>query len=226
VLHIGIDPQEIGRNYEGMRLLGDARATLDALTDALGRHTRDRCAIERRIASTWVAFDRERASFLMDAEPILAERVLAAIQKRLGPETVIAADASYSSSWVAGQLRTCHSTKRVISPRGLAGLGWGLPLALQPGDLRGDVVGLDVEVHAALVVHTLDLDDGLVGGVSNIRLSPRVPDGRNSQGGHPECRGGVHVGRSAQRTGGNAASLRPLQTWPSPTPAPPTPSAP
>ncbi|TPJ77168.1 acetolactate synthase catalytic subunit [Mesorhizobium sp. B2-6-2] len=130
VLHIDIDPQEIGRNYEAVRLLGDARATLDALTDALGSHARDRGAIERRIASAWEAFEDERAPFLADAEPIRAERVLASIQKRLGPETVIAADASYSSSWVAGQLRTRHATTRVISPRGLAGLGWGLPLAL------------------------------------------------------------------------------------------------
>lgn len=130
VLHIDIDPQEIGRNYEAVRLLGDARATLDALTDALGCHARDRQSIERRVADAWAAFERERAPLLADTEPIRAERVLSAIQKRLGPETVIAADASYSSSWVAGQLRTNHPTTRVISPRSLAGLGWGLPLAL------------------------------------------------------------------------------------------------
>lgn len=130
VLHIDIDPQEIGRNYEAMRLLGDARATLDALTDALGGHNRDRVAIERRITDSWATFERERAPLVSDAEPIRAERVLAAIQKRLSSETVVAADASYASSWVAGQLRTGHPTTRIISPRGLAGLGWGLPLAL------------------------------------------------------------------------------------------------
>lgn len=130
VLHIDIDPQEIGRNYEAVRLLGDARATLDALVKALGSHARDRSAVERRVADAWTAFERERAPFLSDGEPVRAERVLSAIQKRLRPETVVAADASYSSSWVAGQLRTSHPSTRVISPRGLAGLGWGLPLAL------------------------------------------------------------------------------------------------
>ena len=56
--------------------------------------------------------------------------MLAAIQRRLGPDTVAVADASYASSWVAGQLRTGDPSTRIITPRGLAGLGWGFPLAL------------------------------------------------------------------------------------------------
>src|SRR5690606_18097653 len=34
-IHIDIDSQEIGRNYEAYRLQGDARETLEALADAL-----------------------------------------------------------------------------------------------------------------------------------------------------------------------------------------------
>ena len=40
------------------------------------------------------------------------------------------ADASYSSIWVANFLTTRKAGQRIITPRGLAGLGWGLPLAL------------------------------------------------------------------------------------------------
>jgi acetolactate synthase I/II/III large subunit len=178
VLHIDIDPQEIGRSYEALRLLGDARATLDALTDALGSHTRDRNSIERRIADAWTAFERERTPLLSDKEPIRAERVLAAIQQRLGPETVIAADASYSSSWVAGQLRTNHPRTRVISPRGLAGLGWGFPLALGAKLARPEgeiivVVGdggfahawaeLETSVRAGIKVTVVVLNNGVLG---------------------------------------------------------------
>ncbi|MET4071365.1 thiamine pyrophosphate-dependent acetolactate synthase large subunit-like protein [Bradyrhizobium sp. S3.2.6] len=178
VLHIDIDPQEIGRNYEAMRLVGDARATLEALTDALGGHSRDRDAIERCVADAWATFERERAPFLADAEPIRAERVLAAIQKRLGAQTIVVSDASYASSWVAGQLRITHSTTRVISPRGLAGLGWGLPLALgaklaRPAGEVIVVVGdggfahawaeLETAVRSGIRVTVVVLNNGVLG---------------------------------------------------------------
>jgi acetolactate synthase-1/2/3 large subunit len=178
VIHIDIDPQEIGRNFEAMRLLGDARATLVALVDALGSHSRDRNAIEQRIADAWAAFERERAPFLADGEPIRAERVLTAIQKRLGAETVVVSDASYASSWVAGQLRTRHRTTRVISPRGLAGLGWGLPLALgaklaRPSEEVIVVVGdggfghawaeLETAVRSGIKVTVVVLNNGVLG---------------------------------------------------------------
>ena len=178
VLHIDIDPQEIGRNYEAVRFLGDARATLDALKDALGSHSRDRNAIEHRIAEAWATFERERAPLAPDAEPIRPERVLTAIQKRLGPDTIVAADASYSSSWVAGQLRTRHASTRVISPRGLAGLGWGLPLALGAKLARpnGEVIAvvgdggfahawaeLETAVRTGIKVIVVVLNNGVLG---------------------------------------------------------------
>jgi acetolactate synthase-1/2/3 large subunit len=52
------------------------------------------------------------------------------IQARLTPETIVLADASYSSMWVVGQLRSLRPGQRFLTPRGLAGLGWGLPLAI------------------------------------------------------------------------------------------------
>src|SRR5262249_54429858 len=42
----------------------------------------------------------------------------------------VVADASYSSMWVVGQLRVLAPGMRFVTPRGLAGLGWGLPLAI------------------------------------------------------------------------------------------------
>jgi len=130
-IHVDVDPVEIGRNYEALRLAGDARLTLDALAERLrGRRSRAR-ELEEEIAAARERSARELAPLAAsNASPVRPERIMAEMQKRLTPETVVVADASYSSVWMACYLRSAEPGMRFISPRGLAGLGWGLPLAL------------------------------------------------------------------------------------------------
>jgi acetolactate synthase I/II/III large subunit len=65
-----------------------------------------------------------------DRRPVRPERLMADIDRVMTPETIVVADASYSSIWIANYL-TCQATgQRFLTPRGLAGLGWGLPLAI------------------------------------------------------------------------------------------------
>lgn len=135
VVQIDVDPQEIGRNFEAVRLVGDAAATLEALIKAI--HTQDlglrkqaRPELEARIATIWSKFEDVRVPLIAQTGPIRPERVMAELQKFLTPETIVTADASYSSMWVAGQLRALKAGMRFLTPRGLAGLGWGLPLAM------------------------------------------------------------------------------------------------
>lgn len=135
VVHIDIDPQEIGRNYEATRLVGDTASTIVALTEALERRDLSlraemRSQLQARIAQAWLAFDKGRAHLLEDRSPMRPERVMTAIQSMIEPDDVVTADASYSSMWVVGQLRSQRAGSRFITPRGLAGLGWGVPLAM------------------------------------------------------------------------------------------------
>jgi acetolactate synthase-1/2/3 large subunit len=136
VLHVDIDPNEIGRNYEALRLAGDAAETLRALNEALSRrdlslrHSR-RGAIEQRIAAAKAAFARERSGTLQsEGTPIRPERIMHELDRLLTPDTTVVADASYSSMWIASELTCQAAGTRFLSPRGLAGLGWGLPLAI------------------------------------------------------------------------------------------------
>jgi acetolactate synthase I/II/III large subunit len=135
-IHLDIDPAEIGRNYEAVRLLGDARSTLAALREALAaagleRRRAARPALEAAIGEGR-ARHREEARPLLssDARPIRPERLMAEMEALLTPETVVVADASYASIWACNYLRSRRPGQRFLTPRGIAGLGWGLPLAL------------------------------------------------------------------------------------------------
>ena len=130
-IHLDVDPAEIGRNYEALRLAGDAKITLEALTERLrGRRAPPQALIDE------IAAGRERSAHEVEslsssnASPVRPERLMADLQRVLTPDTIVVADASYSSVWVASYLRCLAPGMRFLTPRGLAGLGWGLPMAL------------------------------------------------------------------------------------------------
>jgi acetolactate synthase-1/2/3 large subunit len=166
IMHIDIDPCEIGRNYEALRLVGDAATTLDALTAAiqqldLSRRLAMRATLDARIAAAWAAFDADRRALVMhNATPVRPEQIMAELQPLLTPQTIVVADASYASLWVVGQLRALAPGMRFLTPRGLAGLGWGLPLAIgakvaRPDDPVVAVVGDGGFAHAWAELETL-----------------------------------------------------------------------
>lgn len=135
-IHIDADPAEIGRNYEALRLVGDARAALEDLADAL--EARDLGVRKAQAEALKVAIAearRERARTLAPlhgsrARPILPQRLMAELDARLRPDDIVVADASYSSVWVTAYLTARRAGQRILTPRGLAGLGWGLPYAI------------------------------------------------------------------------------------------------
>src|SRR5688572_25096893 len=130
-IHIDIDAGEVGRNYEALRLIGDAKLTLTALTEKLrGRRNRSEDLV-RQIAAAFEKAAKDAAPLLRsDASPVRPERLMADIQQVLTPDTIVVADASYSTVWVACYLKSLRVGMRFLTPRGIAGLGWGLPMAL------------------------------------------------------------------------------------------------
>ena len=184
IIHIDIDPAEIGRTYESLRLQGDVRETLTILRTVLldsdlNLRSLSRQSVVNRIASCWERFETDsRAHALASTSPIRPERVMTELQALLTPQTIVVADASYSSMWVAGQLRCLSPGMRFVTPRGLAGLGWGLPLALgakaaRPSDPVVCIVGdggfahcwaeLETMVRSDLPVTIIVLNNGILG---------------------------------------------------------------
>lgn len=184
-IHLDMDGQEIGRNYEaGVRLLGDARLTLEALHTALAKrdmaaHGKARPAVENRIAEAKSRGREENAVVRTSPDmPIRPERIMEELDKRLTPETIVLSDASYSSIWIANYLTALKAGMRFITPRGLAGLGWGLPYALGARVARPDapiytLVGdggfahvwseLETAVRMGLKVTCILINNGILG---------------------------------------------------------------
>lgn len=135
-IHLDIDGTEVGRNYEATRLVGDARLTLEALTHALtqldlSKRGAQRALLEASIQSARDRYLQESAPVrLSEQQPIRPERIMYELQQRLTADSIVVADASYSSIWIANCLTSLKSGMRFITPRGLAGLGWGFPMAL------------------------------------------------------------------------------------------------
>lgn len=154
VVQLDIDPVELGRAFGvAAALLGDARAGLEALLTELGTQVAgtsaagpagiqpagdgpaaaepSRAAWRARLAELTAAWraarDRERAS---DAVPVTPQRVLAALQEVLGPADRLICDASLASGWGGVYYEQHLPGRRVLSPRGLAGLGYALPAAI------------------------------------------------------------------------------------------------
>lgn len=130
-IHIDVDPAEIGRNYEALRLAGDAKLTLAALVEKLRGRRRPNPDLVQEIADARTKHAADIAPLLAsDSSPVQPVQLMADLQQVLTPDTVMVADASYSTVWVACYLKALRSGMRFITPRGLAGLGWGLPLSL------------------------------------------------------------------------------------------------
>ena len=136
-IQIDPDPQEIGRNYETtLRLVGDAKLTLAALCEAMARRdlaarAAARAGVATEIEAAIADWRRRINGVLTRAGgPVRPERVVAELDKRLDPTAIAVADASYSSIWIAQGLTARKAGVRYLTPRGIAGLGWGLPMAI------------------------------------------------------------------------------------------------
>ena len=136
-IQIDIDGDEIGRNFEAsVRLLGDAKLSLEALAEAMATRDLDkrqgaRAALETRIGEGQARYLAEsEAVRTSNRAPVRPERIMQELSARIGPDDILVADASYSSIWIANYLTATEAGSRFLTPRGLAGLGWGLPMAM------------------------------------------------------------------------------------------------
>ena len=135
-VHVDVDGAEVGRNYEAIRLVSDVKLAVADLIQALesldlAKRTQDRHRVVSQIVAGREAHRREVAHLIgSESSPIRPERVMAELNSLLTEDTIVVADASYSTIWANNYLQARRVGQRFLTPRGLAGLGWGFPMAL------------------------------------------------------------------------------------------------
>jgi acetolactate synthase I/II/III large subunit len=133
VVQIDIDPEEIGRNYhDTVGLLADARLGTTALEEAVRADRRDHDWDLERVAGLRRQWWDGPVSYRRPPVPgVLKPQDLVRLMRELMREgDSIVSDASLASGWVASRWQARSAGRHVFAPRGLAGLGWGLPAAI------------------------------------------------------------------------------------------------
>jgi acetolactate synthase-1/2/3 large subunit len=141
VIHLDIDPGEIGRHYpDTLGILADAKLGLAELAAALAAAPGDagaRAAWTRRaqdLAAAWR--DDWHGLMTSDQVPVRPERLSAELTRHLPDDALLVSDTGHSGMWTGGMVDLRGPGQGYI--RAAGSLGWGLPAALgaqvaQPG---------------------------------------------------------------------------------------------
>lgn len=128
VIHIEIDPTEIGRTTRTeVALVGDARLALEDFLVLLPGSPRARtwhAEVPQRMA-TWRAAASER---LHSAErPINIGRLMHELNEALPDNAIVVADGGFAAHWGGLLLDTKRAGRHFVPDRGFASIGYGVP---------------------------------------------------------------------------------------------------
>ncbi|HJU18574.1 MAG TPA: thiamine pyrophosphate-dependent enzyme, partial [Stellaceae bacterium] len=134
IVQIDLDPLELGRSYPNTTgLLGDPKATLQALVAAVGPSTssgpaRDPAFAEEaaRIVADWRATMAPLCE--SEARPIRVERLCAEVTRALPEDAILVADTGYSGIWTGTMIELNGTGQTYL--RAAGSLGWSFPAAL------------------------------------------------------------------------------------------------
>jgi len=149
LIHIDIDPTEIGRNYPvEIGAVADLKPALDVLNRVArkiapaGIKRPEVASAIEAFRTTFVAGNREFMK--SDAYPMRPERILADVREVLPKDAIITTDVGWNKNGV-GQQFPVYTPGTVFTPGGFATMGFGAPAAI------GAKLGLPDRTVVALV---------------------------------------------------------------------------
>lgn len=134
VIHIDIEPTEIGRNYPTeIGVVADAKSALRVLTRVAKEMYPDgiqKPETVKKIADFRVSFkEGNREMQESDAFPMMPERILADARKALPDDVIITTDVGWNKNGV-GQQFDILTPGSILTPGGFATMGFGPPAAI------------------------------------------------------------------------------------------------
>ncbi len=134
LIHIDIDPNEIGRNYPTeLGIVADVKQALTVL-NRVAKQTvpqgRTDEALKERIANYKEEFRRQNAPHIQDdSYPMRPERILHEVREVLPKDAIITTDVGWNKNGVGQQFRA-YGAGTILTPGGYATMGFGAPAAL------------------------------------------------------------------------------------------------
>lgn len=134
LIHIDVDPSEIGRNYPAeIGVVADLRQALAVLN----RVAREMLPEGRRDEALRAAIARHREEFVAsnqgfvedDGFPMMPERILSVVREVLPRDAIITTDVGWNKNGV-GQQFPVYTPGSILTPGGYATMGFGAPAAL------------------------------------------------------------------------------------------------
>jgi acetolactate synthase I/II/III large subunit len=187
IIHLDFDPEELGRHFQHcIPLSADAKLGLEAVLEALGPvpiHNGWTPGEWQERYRRWYR-DRTRAASIASG-PLKPPAVMAVINQHTTDTDLMVCDASLASGWAAAYWQIRTPGQRMIAPRGLATLGWGVPAAIGAAlafqkqrrilHLTGDggfgysIQELETMVRLNLPVVTIVLNNRTLGWIKHIQ---------------------------------------------------------
>jgi len=141
VIHVDVDPEELGRNFrDTIGIVADARVGTQALALALRGRAVNSAWDHERIGEMRRGWWEGRIEYKAPPQPgvLKPQDVMRAMTALMTGNDVLVTDASLASGWGATRWQAQAMGRCFFAPRGLAGLGWGLPAAIGVATARRD----------------------------------------------------------------------------------------
>jgi acetolactate synthase-1/2/3 large subunit len=135
IIHIDIDPRNSGWVFPvEMGVTGELNTTLTLMLETLKKMEAGKTArVQQKIAALAKIKAEEKffeaTELHSNASPLMPQRIVAAVQDAVTPDTILTLDAGNNRLWMAHFFKTL-SPGTMFVPGGLAGMAWGPPAAI------------------------------------------------------------------------------------------------